>query len=154
MVPVQLGVAPARRGLAPPLVPSLAWRGSLALPWRGRPACGHGGRRPAPAVARGARGATRSAPTQPGMPCVACPCPAWLARALRDSPPCPARLVHARSASLHGRPRPSRVPSMSVRGPVPRRASRGPGTALVRVVRRVAPVPSLDDNVLLPLVHR
>jgi hypothetical protein len=102
MVPVQLGVAPARRG-----------RGALGL---ARP-------RPSP-------------------------------RALRDSPPCPARLAHARSASLHGRSRPSRVPSMSVRGPVPRRASRGPGTAPVRVIRRVAPVPSLDDSVLLPLVHR
>jgi hypothetical protein len=43
---------------------------------------------------------------------------------------------------------------MSVRGPVPRHASRGPGTAPVRVVRRVAPVPLLDDSVLLPLVYR
>jgi hypothetical protein len=43
---------------------------------------------------------------------------------------------------------------MFVRGPVPQRASRGPGTALVRAVRRVAPVPSLDDIVLLPLVYR
>jgi hypothetical protein len=43
---------------------------------------------------------------------------------------------------------------MSVHGPVSRHASRGPGTAPVRVVRRVAPVPLLDDSVLLPLVYR
>jgi hypothetical protein len=66
----------------------------------------------------------------------------------------PARLARARLASLHGHLRPTRVPSMSVRGLVPRRASRGPSSAPVRAVRRVAPVPSLDDSVLLPLVYR
>jgi hypothetical protein len=68
--------------------------------------------------------------------------------------PCLARLARARPVSLHGRSWPSRVSSMSVPGPVPRRASRGPGTAPVRVVRRVAQLPSLDDSLLLPLVYR
>jgi hypothetical protein len=89
--------------------------------------------------------------------------PAW--RALRGSPgqrPCVthgrcgsawhARLTRAWPVSLHDRPRPSRIPSMSVSGPVPQRASHGPGTPSVRVVHRVSPVPSLDDSVLLPLI--
>jgi hypothetical protein len=82
--------------------------------------------------------------------------PAWLGR-VRPAPLCvswPVWHGRARPTFLHGSPRPSRVPSMSVRFPVPRRASRGPGSAPVRVVRRFAPVPSLDDSVLLTLVYR
>ena len=50
----------------------------------------------------------------------------WHGQQASDSPPCPARLAPAWPTSLHGRPWPSRVPSMSVCGLVPQRASRGP----------------------------
>jgi hypothetical protein len=126
------------------------------------------GQRPVAGVAWLARPVPRAAARRPSglpvRPAPARPQPAGVAR-LRGSPgqrPCatrvrcgsawPARLARAWPVSLHGRPRPSRVPSMSVRGPVPRRASRSPGTPPVRVVRRVAPMSSLDDSVLLPLV--
>jgi hypothetical protein len=151
--PASRGGQRARRGGL--CMHDLAWPGARAVP-------------PAqPGAARGARDAswrTRSAPGAARSALALCAqCPARprpmrnvLARlaAYAASPACPVRLTHARPTSLHGRPRLSRVPSMSVRGPVPRRASRGPGTAPVRVVHRVAPVPSLDDSVLLPLVYR
>jgi hypothetical protein len=128
-------VAPRRgaRCAASPLAVACAARGSPSL---GSPT--------ATCVAGSARGSQRgSARGLPGV--AACTTSPWHARCCSQwLAPCPAWLARARSASLHGRPWPSRVSNMSVLGSVPRRASCGPGTSSVRVVRMCRRTPSLE----------
>jgi hypothetical protein len=127
--PLQRGVAkrdsPASRG-GQRARRAESWRTRRA--WHAVPVARPGARAVPPAqpgAARGAHGASRHTRSAPALcaQCLARPRPmgSVLARLATSaaSPACPVRLAHARPMSLHGRPRPSRVPSMSVRGPVP-----------------------------------